>query len=34
LRPRTWASPHLADLDARITDFLTRTTRRQQDNDL
>ncbi len=28
-------SPHLADLDDRITHFLTRTTRRyQQDNDL
>ncbi|MGH3978199.1 MAG: hypothetical protein ACRDRZ_04230 [Pseudonocardiaceae bacterium] len=29
------ASPHLADLDERITDFVTRTTRRhQQDNEL
>ncbi|MGH3903258.1 MAG: hypothetical protein ACRDTE_03545, partial [Pseudonocardiaceae bacterium] len=31
--PLRSASPPLADLDERITDFLTRTTRRQQDND-
>ncbi|MGH3931649.1 MAG: hypothetical protein ACRDTF_16945 [Pseudonocardiaceae bacterium] len=35
LAPLRSASPHLADLDARITDFLTRTTRRHpQDNKL
>ncbi len=35
VRPLRSASPHLADLDERITDFLTRTSRRhQQDNDL
>ncbi|MGH4013282.1 MAG: hypothetical protein ACRDSL_04985 [Pseudonocardiaceae bacterium] len=34
LAPLRSASPHLADLDARITDFLARATRRQQDDDL
>lgn len=35
VRPLRSTSPHLADLDERITDFLARTTRRhQQDNDL
>ena len=30
VHPLRSASPHLADLDVRLTDFLTRTTRRQQ----
>ena len=35
VRPLHSATPHLADLDDRITDFLTRTTRRQnEDSDL
>ena len=35
VHPLRSASPHLADLDDRITGFLTHTTRRrQQDNDL
>ncbi|MGH3873915.1 MAG: hypothetical protein ACRDSR_26185, partial [Pseudonocardiaceae bacterium] len=35
VRPLRSASPHLTDLDERITDFCTRTTRRhQQNNDL
>jgi hypothetical protein len=32
--PLRSASPHLADLDARITEFLTRSTRSQQDHNL
>ncbi|MGH3939371.1 MAG: hypothetical protein ACRDTG_12185 [Pseudonocardiaceae bacterium] len=34
VRPLRSASPHLADLDTRITDFLTRTIRRHQDDAL
>jgi len=34
ITPLRSAAPPLADLDARITDFLTRTTRRQQHDDL
>ena len=35
VRPLHSATPHLADLHDRITDFLTRTTRRQnEDSDL
>lgn len=35
VHPLRSASPHLTDLDTRITDFITRTTRRhQQDNNL
>jgi len=35
VRPLRSVSPHLTDLDDRITGFLTHTTRRQnEDNDL